>query len=58
VSWPASGLWRNASSLSALGYKDGLSEPAMRLWNEIHYLIASNEQEADDNNSASVEETQ
>jgi hypothetical protein len=37
----------STSSLSALGYIDSLSQPAIRLWNETHYLISSNEQEAE-----------
>jgi len=44
----------DTSSLSALGYKESLSQPAVRLWNETHYLLASNEQEADANKSASM----
>ena len=28
------------SSLSALGYRESLSEPAILLWNETHYLLA------------------
>ncbi|HEV2667281.1 MAG TPA: histidine phosphatase family protein [Blastocatellia bacterium] len=43
----AESLMLSTSSLSALGYIDSLSQPAIRLWNEIHYLIASNEQEAE-----------
>jgi broad specificity phosphatase PhoE len=43
----AESLMLSTSSLSALGYIDSLSQPAIRLWNETHYLIASNEQEAD-----------
>jgi Histidine phosphatase superfamily (branch 1) len=41
---------------SALGYKDSPSQPAIRLWNETHYLLAPNEQESDANNSATMEE--
>jgi len=37
----------SASSLSALGYIDNLSQPAIRLWNETHYLLASNEPETE-----------
>jgi broad specificity phosphatase PhoE len=48
----------STSSLSALGYKDSLSQPAIRLWNETHYLLAPTAQEADDNNSAPMEEPQ
>src|SRR5262245_55151896 len=36
----------STSSLSVLGYKESLSQPAVRLWNETHYLLESNEQEA------------
>ena len=54
----AESLMLSTSSLSALGYKDSLSQPAIRLWNETHYLLASNEQEADANNSAPMEEPQ
>jgi probable phosphoglycerate mutase len=46
----AESLMLSESSLSALGYKDSLSEPAVLLWNENHYLLAPNEQEARDNN--------
>jgi broad specificity phosphatase PhoE len=42
----AESLMLSTSSLSALGYIDCLSQPAIRLWNETHYLMASNEQEA------------
>jgi len=51
----AESLMLSTSSLSALGYKDSLSQPAIRLWNENHYLLASNEREADANNSESME---
>jgi len=43
----AESLTLSTSSLSALGYIDSLSQPAIRLWNETRYLIASNEQEAE-----------
>jgi probable phosphoglycerate mutase len=52
----AESLFLSTSSLSALGYKDSLSQPAIRLWNETHYLLAPNAQEADDNNLAPMEE--
>jgi probable phosphoglycerate mutase len=51
----AESLMLSTSSLSALGYKDSPSQPAIRLWNETHYLLASNEQEANANNSAPME---
>jgi broad specificity phosphatase PhoE len=37
----AGSLMLSTSSLSALGYIDSLSQPAIRLWNETHYLMAS-----------------
>jgi probable phosphoglycerate mutase len=43
----AESLMLSTSSLSALGYIDSLSEPAIRLWNETHYLMASNEPETE-----------
>jgi hypothetical protein len=43
----AESLTLSTSSLSALGYIESLSEPAIRLWNETHYLISSNEPEAE-----------
>jgi broad specificity phosphatase PhoE len=43
----AESLMLSASSISELGYIDSLSQPAIRLWNETHYLIAPNEQEAE-----------
>jgi probable phosphoglycerate mutase len=51
----AESLMLSTSSLSALGYRDSLSQPAIRLWNETHYLLASNGQEIDANNSAPME---
>jgi broad specificity phosphatase PhoE len=54
----AESLTLNTSSLSALGYRESLSEPPIRLWNETHYLLESDEQEAGANNSASVKGTQ
>jgi broad specificity phosphatase PhoE len=38
----AESLMLSTSSLSALGYIDSRSQPAIRLWNETHYLMASN----------------
>jgi broad specificity phosphatase PhoE len=43
----AESLMLSTSSLSALGYIESLSEPAIRLWNETHYLMASNEPETE-----------
>jgi broad specificity phosphatase PhoE len=43
----AESLMLSTSSLSALGYIDSLSQPAIRLWNETHYLMASNEPETE-----------
>jgi broad specificity phosphatase PhoE len=43
----AESLMLSTSSLSALGYIDSLSQPAIRLWNETHYLISSNDEEAE-----------
>lgn len=34
----------STASLSALGYENSLAQPAIRLWNETHYLLKSNEQ--------------
>ena len=47
----AESLMLSTASLSALGYEHSLSQPAIRLWNETHHLLASNEQEAERNNS-------
>jgi probable phosphoglycerate mutase len=54
----AESLLLSTSSLSALGYKESLSQPAIRLWNETHYLLASNGQDTDANNLPPVEEPQ
>jgi len=43
----AESLTLSTSSLSALGYRENLLEPAIRLWNETHYLLGSNEQETE-----------
>ena len=42
----AESLTLSTSSLSALGYKDSLSQPAIQLWNETHYLLASTDNSA------------
>ncbi len=52
----AESFFLSTSSLSALGYKESLSQPVIRLWNETHYLLASNEQEAGADNSELIEE--
>jgi probable phosphoglycerate mutase len=49
-------LFLSTSSLSALGYKESSSQPVIRLWNETHYLHASNEQEVGASNLAPMEE--
>jgi len=41
----AESLTLNTSSLSALGYRESLSEPAISSWNETHYLLAPNDKE-------------
>jgi broad specificity phosphatase PhoE len=43
----AESLMLSTASLSALGYIDCFSQPAIRLWNETHYLMASNEPETE-----------
>ena len=43
----AESLTLSTSSLSALGYRENLLEPAIRLWNETPYLLGSNEQETE-----------
>jgi hypothetical protein len=40
----AGSLMLSTASLSALGYEHSLLQPAIRLWNETHYLLASNQQ--------------
>jgi probable phosphoglycerate mutase len=42
----AESLTLSTSSLSALGYKDSLSQPAIQLWNETHYLLAPTDNSA------------
>jgi len=34
----------DTASLSALGYEHSLSQPVIRLWNDTHHLLTSNEQ--------------
>jgi probable phosphoglycerate mutase len=43
----AESLMLSTSSLGALGYIDSLSRPAIRLWNETHYLMASGDPETE-----------
>ena len=43
----AESLMLSTSSLSALGYIDSLSQPAIRLSNKTQYLMASNEAETE-----------
>jgi probable phosphoglycerate mutase len=40
-------LTLNTASLSALGSENSLERPVIRLWNDTHHLLTSNEQEAD-----------
>ena len=35
----------STASLSALGYENSLEQPAIRLWNDTHHLLVSNEEE-------------
>ena len=53
----ARSLMLSTASLSALGYEDGLAQPAIRLWNENHYLLKSNEQEINANSLLLTEVT-
>ena len=39
----ARSLMLSTASLSALGYEHSLEQPAIRLWNETHYLLAPKE---------------
>ena len=39
-------LMLGTASLSALGYENSVSHPAIRLWNETHHLLTSNGQDA------------
>ena len=45
------------ASLSALSYEHSLEQPAIRLWNETHHLLAPNEQPTDANSLLSNEVT-
>jgi broad specificity phosphatase PhoE len=38
------------ASLSALGYEHSLSQPVIRLWNDMHHLITSKERVPNNNN--------
>ena len=42
----ASSLMLATASLSVLGYENGLSQPAIRLWNDTHHLVVANEMES------------
>jgi probable phosphoglycerate mutase len=53
----ARSLMLSTASLSALGYEDSLAQPAIRLWNENHYLLKSNEQEINANSLLLTEVT-
>ena len=35
----------STASLSALGYENRLEQPVIRLWNDTHHLLVSNEEE-------------
>ena len=39
-------LMLGTASLSALGYEHSISDPAIRLWNDTHHVLASNDQDA------------
>ena len=45
----------STASLSALGYEHSLEQPAIRLWNETHHLLTSNEHNTDANSLQSTE---
>jgi len=40
----------DTASLSALGYEHSLSQPVIRLWNDTHHLLTSNEQKTKNDN--------
>jgi broad specificity phosphatase PhoE len=39
-------LMLSTASLSALGYENSISHPAIRFWNDTHHVLASNGQDA------------
>ncbi|HEX8882118.1 MAG TPA: histidine phosphatase family protein [Candidatus Acidoferrum sp.] len=39
-------LMLGTASLSALGYEHGISQPAIRLWNDTHHVLTSDGQDA------------
>jgi broad specificity phosphatase PhoE len=41
----ARSLMLGTASLSALGYEHSLSQPAIRLWNDTHHVLTTNEKE-------------
>lgn len=41
----ARSLMLGTASLSTLGYEHNLSQPAIRLWNDIHHVLNANEKE-------------
>jgi broad specificity phosphatase PhoE len=41
-----SSLILGTASLSALGYEHGISQPAIRLWNDTHHVLTSSGQDA------------
>jgi broad specificity phosphatase PhoE len=53
----ARSLMLSTASLSVLGYEHSLAQPAIRLWNENHYLLKSNEQEINENSLLLTEVT-
>jgi probable phosphoglycerate mutase len=48
----------STASLSALGYEHSLAQPAIRLWNDTHYLHTPNEQDTYVNSLLLTEVTQ
>jgi probable phosphoglycerate mutase len=40
----------DTASLSTLGYEKSFSQPVIRLWNDTHHLLTSEEQETTSNN--------
>ena len=53
----ARSLMLSTASLSALGYEDGLAQPAIRLWNDTRHLLPSREQDRDTNSLLLTEVT-